>query len=103
CHSLGFNLSYCFSFFFSSRRRHTRSTRDWSSDVCSSDLCCTHPQNRFCLYRYLRTRTDRTAGWPQGNHALALCPGSVKEFPKAASKCQCSVLKGWSFLHVCGH
>src|SRR5690349_23693157 len=27
-----------FSFFFSSRRRHTRSLRDWSSDVCSSDL-----------------------------------------------------------------
>src|SRR5438874_3985606 len=25
-------------FFFSSRRRHTRSLRDWSSDVCSSDL-----------------------------------------------------------------
>src|SRR5690606_40052679 len=31
------------SFFFSSRRRHTRFSRDWSSDVCSSDLalkCC---------------------------------------------------------------
>src|SRR5207249_9388813 len=27
-----------FCFFFSSRRRHTRSKRDWSSDVCSSDL-----------------------------------------------------------------
>src|SRR5699024_11445812 len=27
-----------YSFFFSSRRRHTRSKRDWSSDVCSSDL-----------------------------------------------------------------
>src|SRR5207248_3998718 len=27
-----------FSFFFSSRRRHTRSYGDWSSDVCSSDL-----------------------------------------------------------------
>src|SRR5699024_11970121 len=27
-----------FLFFFSSRRRHTRSKRDWSSDVCSSDL-----------------------------------------------------------------
>src|SRR5438034_4870525 len=27
-----------FSFFFSSRRRHTRSLCDWSSDVCSSDL-----------------------------------------------------------------
>src|SRR5207247_5127215 len=28
-------------FFFSSRRRHTRSTRDWNSDVCSSDLALT--------------------------------------------------------------
>src|SRR3989442_8066993 len=28
----------CFFFFFSSRRRHTRCGRDWSSDVCSSDL-----------------------------------------------------------------
>src|SRR5690606_40772078 len=28
----------CFCFFFSSRRRHTRFSRDWSSDVCSSDL-----------------------------------------------------------------
>src|SRR3989449_4483729 len=27
-------------FFFSSRRRHTRCSRDWSSDVCSSDLVC---------------------------------------------------------------
>src|SRR5690606_40765153 len=27
-----------FFFFFSSRRRHTRFSRDWSSDVCSSDL-----------------------------------------------------------------
>src|SRR5690554_7688202 len=38
-------LCYClicigcnFFFFFSSRRRHTRCGRDWSSDVCSSDL-----------------------------------------------------------------
>src|ERR1039458_10776217 len=28
-----------FFFFFSSRRRHTRCLSDWSSDVCSSDLC----------------------------------------------------------------
>src|SRR5439155_17094211 len=28
----------CLAFFFSSRRRHTRWPRDWSSDVCSSDL-----------------------------------------------------------------
>src|SRR5207249_7613284 len=31
------SILYIF-FFFSSRRRHTRSKRDWSSDVCSSDL-----------------------------------------------------------------
>src|SRR2546429_2578700 len=30
------DVVYCF--FFSSRRRHTRCSRDWSSDVCSSDL-----------------------------------------------------------------
>src|SRR5437016_6777186 len=29
----------CVFFFFSSRRRHTRLVSDWSSDVCSSDLC----------------------------------------------------------------
>src|SRR5207249_8762183 len=33
-------LSWNECFFFSSRRRHTRSKRDWSSDVCSSDLSC---------------------------------------------------------------
>src|SRR5256884_7159312 len=32
------------SFFFSSRRRHTRCSRDWSSDVCSSDLIGFHIQ-----------------------------------------------------------
>src|SRR2546429_6495862 len=31
-------LQCCVCFFFSSRRRHTRCSRDWSSDVCSSDL-----------------------------------------------------------------
>src|SRR5699024_12040685 len=30
--------AYSEFFFFSRRRRHTRSKRDWSSDVCSSDL-----------------------------------------------------------------
>src|SRR2546429_3864042 len=31
-------MCHCVLFFFSSRRRHTRCSRDWSSDVCSSDL-----------------------------------------------------------------
>src|SRR6266513_3363446 len=37
--------------FFSSRRRHTRSKRDWSSDVCSSDLSrnrASHPVSPDC-------------------------------------------------------
>src|SRR5699024_11930193 len=37
-------------FFFSSRRRHTRSKRDWSSDVCSSDLwmeVCEEARTKF--------------------------------------------------------
>src|SRR2546422_7960768 len=33
-------------FFFSSRRRHTRCSRDWSSDVCSSDLVAVHRCDR---------------------------------------------------------
>src|ERR1022692_1006291 len=35
---LGYTF-FVFFFFFSSRRRHTRLQGDWSSDVCSSDLC----------------------------------------------------------------
>src|SRR5699024_11737830 len=38
-------------FFFSSRRRHTRSKRDWSSDVCSSDLV--QWQQTFALSAHL--------------------------------------------------
>src|SRR6266480_8093511 len=41
-------------FFFSSRRRHTRLTCDWSSDVCSSDL---HSRRR----REVAARQDRRA------------------------------------------
>src|SRR6266536_1064323 len=38
-----------FYFFFSSRRLHTRSTRDWSSDVCSSDLLRMPPLDRISV------------------------------------------------------
>src|SRR5690606_40234243 len=40
----------CSFFFFSSRRRHTRFSRDWSSDVCSSDL------NSITLPSFLESR-----------------------------------------------
>ena len=36
-------------FFFSSRRRHTRSDRDWSSDVCSSDLSIEKINHIICV------------------------------------------------------
>src|SRR5690625_6591939 len=36
--SLSLRTLFSLFFFFSSRRRHTRWPRDWSSDVCSSDL-----------------------------------------------------------------
>src|SRR5215217_802540 len=44
-----------FFFFFSSRRRHTRYWRDWSSDVCSSDLVAEdQPEMRALLRRALQ-------------------------------------------------
>src|SRR5436309_11853990 len=39
-------LFFLVFFFFSSRRRHTRFSRDWSSDVCSSDLIALVPEGR---------------------------------------------------------
>src|SRR5690606_35394723 len=53
------------AFFFSSRRRHTRFSRDWSSDVCSSDLL----PGESSVYRatYTVTQDDVDAGgvWNQ--------------------------------------
>src|SRR5690606_41020917 len=42
-------------FFFSSRRRHTRFSRDWSSDVCSSDLA----NRNLCVNRWRGGFGDR--------------------------------------------
>src|SRR6266513_3702759 len=46
-------------FFFSSRRRHTRSKRDWSSDVCSSDLSLRSGSTRLGSER----NGDSALGW----------------------------------------
>src|SRR2546422_407019 len=51
-----------FFFFFSSRRRHTRCSRDWSSDVCSSDL-------------YYMAVNDLAGADSAFTKALALAPG----------------------------
>src|SRR5216683_694167 len=55
-------LYFYFFFFFSSRRRHTSSDRDWSSDVCSSDLPA------VWLRAGARRRRDRAS--------MAACTGS---------------------------
>src|SRR5699024_11224789 len=47
--------------FISSRRRHTRSKRDWSSDVCSSDLPDLLRAGRGLQHRVHRRRTTMTA------------------------------------------
>src|SRR5699024_12580820 len=67
-------------FFFSSRRRHTRSKRDWSSDVCSSDLVFgkLRTSERGRIHRLVRDRTRRqnhgvrtSVGPDQRSHGLA--------------------------------
>src|SRR3712207_8083821 len=69
-----------FFFFFSSRRRHTRYWRDWSSDVCSSDLrtppcsraartsTCLPPGGRRCARSPPPRPAPSTAGHPGRSH-----------------------------------
>src|SRR6266849_9528199 len=74
-------MNLIFIFFFSSRRRHTRSTRDWSSDVCSSDLC---------------RRSADTRGAPEytgaggGGHAMTTTvagPAALRPRPQVCRAC----------------
>src|SRR5690606_40982083 len=60
---------FLFFFFFSSRRRHTRLPRDWSSDVCSSDL----EEKRTKLHRAvtLLERSSERQILGKGAHAHA--------------------------------
>src|SRR5215203_1352753 len=64
---LGTAFARAFLFFFSSRRRHTRYWRDWSSDVCSSDLALRVGfvwKNTFC--RKSQEATTHDQGKPLG-------------------------------------
>src|SRR5207253_5765803 len=47
-------------FFFSSRRRHTRWPRDWSSDVCSSDLPSTKLYQKIAQEEEVHEKTRQT-------------------------------------------
>src|SRR5690349_14399455 len=60
-------------FFFSSRRRHTRSLRDWSSDVCSSDLV--ERGERLVHEQQRRLRGERPGDGSAHLHAAGKLPG----------------------------
>src|SRR5690606_39436874 len=76
CFSLFIFLAF---FFFSSRRRHTSFSRDWSSDVCSSDLVIYPPLEsaplvgRLTVYVAVLYAIEYTAGWLL-RCALGRCP-----------------------------
>src|SRR3712207_6902697 len=77
CIVLSWYLFYfSFFFFFSSRRRHTRYWRDWSSDVCSSDLALLDRLAPARHARHAGARLPRRAarGRPRGERTSATSP-----------------------------
>ena len=84
-----------FCFFFSSRRRHTRYWRDWSSDVCSSDLYLKHykvcgefnqsVERLRCFHEYLRA-----FGLAKTIFCHAFKKGSLSLFLPPATRFACS-------------
>src|SRR5687768_18352926 len=71
-------------FFFSSRRRHTRCSRDWSSDVCSSDLSLVGANREFILNRIPhvgRLLVDDAAGLLRHAEVVVLATGEPDFLP----------------------
>src|SRR5690606_39834698 len=62
--------------FFSSRRRHTRFSRDWSSDVCSSDLASFEPAIDYVVTKVPRFAFEK---FPQADSRLTTQMKSVGE------------------------
>src|SRR5207247_752943 len=77
-------------FFFSSRRRHTRSTRDWSSDVCSSDLALAPDLRRGGARQRLRLTGVA--------HGRLLAPGVAG---RKLRRSIAAVLRGCAHVRVC--
>src|SRR5260221_6549634 len=76
-------LCILIDFFFSSRRRHTRSLCDWSSDVCSSDLYM-FLRAFLVLYRLIRRpdQDEETAQKTAHDLALTLCLRAFRGVPE---------------------
>src|SRR5690349_24106475 len=70
CYRLLVYQSFFVAFFFTSRRRHTRSLHDWSSDVCSSDL---RSRDRCRGSRRSPLPPCRRGSPPCSSHSLYVC------------------------------
>src|SRR5690606_22385085 len=73
-------------FFFSSRRRHTRFSRDWSSDVCSSDLSAGVEVALKMAFQWFRNRGDeprrtKFVALENGYHGETIGALSVGDIP----------------------
>src|SRR5712675_12661 len=79
-----------FLFFFSSRRRHTRCSRDWSSDVCSSDLQLRRSLSKPWVQR--RIKRAYRAGGLRGRYGLG---GGTELGGCLRRELRRSLSKGW--------
>src|SRR2546429_4189478 len=81
-------LVFCV-FFFSSRRRHTRCSRDWSSDVCSSDLDSERVRlSRRVVLEFLASSVDVSTA-PQLRAYMKRYKARAEKFgPRAATVAQ---------------
>src|SRR5439155_6775235 len=87
------NTTYPTCFFFSSRRRHTRWPRDWSSDVCSSDLYSPSPPITTATVREsgcIRSAVEREFG-----RRCVLRSEDRSEERRVGKECRCR----WSPYH----
>src|SRR5215475_8543429 len=107
-------MTIFFFFFFSSRRRHTRFSRDWSSDVCSSDLGW-ETRGRGEMGTVKGVMCHHTSGAPTGNmpslgvvtNGRSDLPGPLAQlclgrdgtfFVVAAGRCNHAGLGNWQGL-----
>src|SRR2546429_9352482 len=81
------NVLCCLFFFFSSRRRHTRCSRDWSSDVCSSDLETAPQDVRVFGNEPAEPKTGQAVGFAHGTQA----DGAFVDFPADRLPAACEV------------
>src|SRR5690625_7100505 len=92
-------------FFFSSRRRHTRWPRDWSSDVCSSDLgrtpaCDDGPVRSGIIFRAAASRGYAVGSWVIAGALLVafLSHGGLAEVIRYGALPLALAVAGWALF-----